>query len=318
LCSLINSQNTTLLFQAILDRRLELVRELLKLPFDINGDMEIISDDERGSYELVNLIDYAWGNRDHDIVLELLKANSNYPKDFKASKTTDEVMEFVKISIDMHEAIRQNDQERVAEILDKNEDLRYFFDSHNLSAANLALKNRNTAIYRLLVEHNVTFGPNENISNDHSYDFNDSICDLNSELAEHLPEHHIMILLSRSVIPRGDPQHSQRLQAIRKAFMIINQIPQVRQLLQIIATSRKTKIHFDFTHASVIYMDPTVGAGTDGLFNAGNHHLHIAARNLLEDGTNITHTERCHTNLDMAACFWSLGTTNCRMLSMTR
>jgi hypothetical protein len=282
LTTISNHEEINLLRTAIKSRNYKVTKELLKLPFDVNCDF--LERNESGLYKKSRCIDSAWANEDYDIVLKLLEANSMYPMMFTRTKASDRIKNFLKISENMHGAIKTNNHEQVVQILYDNEGQRYFFTSINYSAANLALKLKNTAFYRTLAEHNVTFGPDEFISNMQS-DFNDSICDLNSELAKPMPEHHILILLSRSVIPRGDPNYGQRLQAIKEAFETINRIPRVKLLLQVIATSRRTKLHFDFTQTSVMYMDPTVGKSTRGLFNAANHHLHIAAKNLLKSDT---------------------------------
>jgi ankyrin repeat protein len=153
LVGLTNSNGHNLLHRAVQKRDLSMVHELLKLPFDVNEAKE----GERP-------IDMAWANKDENIMLQLLKANSMYPTNkFYMYQASEDIKRFNKISKDMHTAIKENEQEQVAKILSENRDLRHFFSTTNHSALNVALVIENFEIYKTLVEGFVTFGPDEKI-----------------------------------------------------------------------------------------------------------------------------------------------------------
>ncbi|KAG5667962.1 hypothetical protein PVAND_015921 [Polypedilum vanderplanki] len=272
--------SSNLLINAVWNENLEIVRELLKLPFDVNE--EILIDDEENEEMTENLINYPWENENFEIVLELLKANSLYPKKFDESKATDEINDFLEISEDLHKAIKRNKIKSINEILDENPNLRYFFNSKNISAAKFALQCKNSAAYKILYDHNVTFGPNENISGNYEPQFKELIRNINSDLSNSLPERHILLLLSQSVIAKSDINYGQRLNLIKESFEILDEFSEIHRILKIIAADRKNKIHFDFTQNSVIYMDLSARKGTRGLFNSKIKTLHIAAKNLLD------------------------------------
>jgi ankyrin repeat protein len=181
LVGLTNSNGHNLLHHAVQKRDPSMVHELLKLPFDVNEGKE-------GD----RLIDMAAANKDENIMLQLLKANSMYPRDKSFMWKASEAIEtFKSTSLDMHRFIRKNEQEQVMKILSKNSGLRHFFSTNNRSALDAALTFERFEIYKTLVEGFVTFGPDEKIDCGRDSKFQNRICDLNSELAHNMPNHHI-------------------------------------------------------------------------------------------------------------------------------
>lgn len=69
-------------------------------------------------------VDFAYKNKNFDIVFALLKANSPFPKDFDANLVSDDLKEFVDLMMNLHECILKGDKEAVRKIIDKNTELR--------------------------------------------------------------------------------------------------------------------------------------------------------------------------------------------------
>ncbi|KAG5678822.1 hypothetical protein PVAND_008456 [Polypedilum vanderplanki] len=305
LTSIINHKYENLLTFAVEKEKIEVVRKLLSYSFDVNE--EVLSD-ENDSKSMLRAVDIAWAKNNQDIVLELLKANSLYPKKFDKSKANNEINKFLKISETLHERIESKDLSEIKKIIENNKEQQYFFNSENISAFKKAFRLKQSLkpieVYKILYENNLTFGPNEDIKKCELLNIYEKYCKINSQLAWSIPERHIFILLSKSVIPRTNRNFKKYFEKVKESFEILNEIPEISLPFQIIATSHKTKIHFDFTQDSVMYMNPRLNPTTRGVFTESNHHIHIAAKGLLKSETKstcygtIAH-EPCHSCMNI-------------------
>ncbi|KAG5667224.1 hypothetical protein PVAND_015215 [Polypedilum vanderplanki] len=285
LSTLISKSDVNLLFEAVFKKNLQLVKEILKLSIDVNWKIYRIQNNNLVPYLA---IDIAWRNRNFKIVYELLNANSMFPKEFnqiEASEKSSDIKKFIQNVDWMTKAITNNNIEEVKLILKTNSHLCYFFNVYNVSSIRLAVRKQNLEIYRIFSESGVSFGPDESFNEKCNEKFIRRLCDYNSSAAQPLPEIHIMILLSKSVVTQNDKNLVQRLIQIRESFETLNLIAEIKPVLKILALDKKTKFFFDFTQNSIVYMNPQVRGITRAAFDHTKHHIQIAAKSLLNDYT---------------------------------
>ncbi|XP_070507982.1 uncharacterized protein [Chironomus tepperi] len=296
LLSLIDLRGYNLLMLAAEEGEASVVDSLIQHGFDVNV---LINDD--------TAIDLAYDNHHFDIVLTLLHANSLYPKNFNNSQLTDEIKNFIIISRELHNSIRQRKKNEVETILNENPNLRHFYNTKNLSAASQAVICGALEIYELLLSKSVYIGPKE--------DFNAMLRKINVESCENMrgihleyiqssSDKHLMILTVNSFVGHDIPDVDEKLKHISKAFKYLNEIDSLISLiLKVVAASRDFKIIFDFHRQSIQHLDPTSSQFTRGVYHT-SRHIYIAAQQMLDPNTvheiygTMAH-ELCHYALHL-------------------
>ncbi|KAG5684041.1 hypothetical protein PVAND_013294 [Polypedilum vanderplanki] len=275
-----NGQGFNLLMKAVEENNIEICQYLLKHPFDIN----------QKSIKEETAADIAWKNKNLEILLMLLKDNSIFPKLFDRDQADEPINEFLNICVGMHDAIKENDVEAIQTILAENRNLRHFYNSNNVSAAAFAIDEKQIGLYRVLTKRNVTFGPIEDYNK--YFDFLEKhekkhIKEIHDENSQELLEKHITFLILNSIISHDDKTVDVRQDIVKEAFKTLNEIPQMKLIMQVVATSKKLKITFDFYRDSVEFMDPVTGnPSISGIFYLKGN-IYIAARNLLQASTRL-------------------------------
>ncbi|KAG5666719.1 hypothetical protein PVAND_014732 [Polypedilum vanderplanki] len=274
LTGLFDSRGFNLLMIAVENEEIEILRELLKLPFDINHKS---NEDEKAA-------DIAWKNKNQEILLELLNANSTFPKDFDENKCSGGIKNFLEISKRMHKAITDNNKGEVLNILKENKSLRYYYNKSNVSAAAAAIKNEE--IYQMLINNNCSIGKQENtaeIMSHLDYDKLQSLWQIHKNKFQKLPQKHILIHLMNSQFGHDDENVEEKFQVIRDSFERINEIREGQMLLKINATCQKVTNNFDFNRNSLQHMVPSqADESTSGLFFFFEE-VYFAALKLLKD-----------------------------------
>lgn len=108
-----------------------------------------------------------------EIVLELLKANSPFPRDFNEEGVTDALKSFVSLMADMHRAIKDKNMKKIIEIIDSQQQLTNFYlhinglRSKNISAYRAAEALNFRDVLKVFCQKNVFPAPFENF-----YDLN--------------------------------------------------------------------------------------------------------------------------------------------------
>ncbi|KAG5668146.1 hypothetical protein PVAND_016098 [Polypedilum vanderplanki] len=282
LIDLCDSSGQNLLLKAVSDGNLQVFNELLKLPFDLD-------------YKLRNgktAADIAWENKYFEILLQLLKANSNFPVNFDSNEAPEEIKSFLKISLNMHDAIRGNNVKEIEQILKENQNIRHFYDAKNTSAITTAILTINMPIYKLLSDHDALIGSQENVEiifdshNNSKFDqMKIELREFHSNIAQNLPEKHLMIHYTNSVIGHDNKFIAKHHKLIKSAFELLNSIKETNLILKIIAARKNFKIHFDFNRSSVQFMDPFCGTSEmTGLFHSYGH-IYIAMKEILDEVT---------------------------------
>ncbi|KAG5669826.1 hypothetical protein PVAND_000119 [Polypedilum vanderplanki] len=300
LTNLIDSRNFNLIMAAIENNQFQIFRALLSLPFDINH--KTLSDETAA--------DIAWEKNYQNFLLELLKANSTYPKNFKAAQCNQAVVEIYIKSLRMHAAIRAGNHKSIKKILKRNKNLRYYYDEDNVSASTVAIENSKISNYEQLIEENCSFGPLENFNeilerlkatlDEEKFDnVKYTINNIHSRNILQLPQKHLLVHESNSYLGHDDQHPGQRLKLIRNAFKRIDQIPQIRLILQVNAILRNSKNHFDFNRSSLQHMLPSLCDNlTSGLFSSTGA-VYFAAQKLTQKNQEnevdgIMSHEHCH------------------------
>ncbi|KAG5675197.1 hypothetical protein PVAND_005121 [Polypedilum vanderplanki] len=301
LSNIYDSDGYNLLFTAIMkNKSLHLIKELLKIPFDIN---EVFSNKKKEYDE--TLIVTTWLNGNLKVVLELLNANSKFPKGFQKNKdTAPEILEFLNNSQTMHEAIKENKMEDVKSLHEKFPHLRYFLNEKNESAAKIAFQCNNDEIFKLLSDLEITFTDEEELNIECDEKIKEKFTDLISKSCIEVENKHLLELITRSVVNRGGTLRSLNYQLIQDSLIFLNSIEEIKPILQVASTAKNMKIHFDFRQSSVKYMNLSVGANVRGLFVANKYHLYIAGKLLLDkqtknEGSGIISHELLHFSLHL-------------------
>lgn len=273
-----DSNGNNLLFRAIKIGNLELIRELLTFPFDINEQ----------NHEK-KAIDLAYEEEDYPIIYELLQTNSMFPKNFYVDETPENIQKFIKNSTKIHQAIMENNFELVHKIIKNYPNLKYFFNLNNTSAPATALKFKRMEIYDLLTQNNIFLGPNEKIQDFIEDDepkakvrkLTKQIRSIHDKSAKTVDDKHLILLLANSYTSHDNQSSTDYKKIIQNAYEILNQNSLVRPILMVVAASVNFKIHFDFNRRSIIFIDPTSLPQENGTCYFMNGQIYIAAKELL-------------------------------------
>lgn len=152
---LADQRDFNLLFLAVESGQTQLMNHLLDLC------------DIKSTAEGRTVADIAYNLNHFEILSILLKENSRFPIDFKIPKnveTPESLMNFIETTKKMHEAIYALDESSVIEIIEKNPNLRFFYDTDNNSAMAVAITSKAFEIYKIFLSKNITLGPHEIIS----------------------------------------------------------------------------------------------------------------------------------------------------------
>ncbi|CAH1735235.1 unnamed protein product [Chironomus riparius] len=248
----------------------------------------------------------AYNKRHFDVLLALLNANLRYPQSIEIQDCPDNIKEFANISSSLNEAMLKRDSLKVLEILNKNPQMRHFYDLCNQSAPAFALKNKLWDIYSILVSKNVVFGLYEDFS-----EFKKMIKkkdrkklrEIHYTESKFLPDNHMHVLVSNSRLAPGTTQHDQKYKITKNAFEILDQNPCIQIILMVVAASRNFRIVFDFNQNSVEHIDPTTDGQIQGLCYLFGR-IYIAAKQLLNpnkkfEALGILAHELCHYAMNL-------------------
>ncbi|KAG5667859.1 hypothetical protein PVAND_015828 [Polypedilum vanderplanki] len=299
--NLIDSSGYDLLMSAIEQQNLQIINQLLKFSFDLS----------RKTNENLTAADIAWNKNDQETLLQLLKKDSVYPKNFSTNYLNKEIKSFMKIRENLEDAVTQNDLPKIREIIsfNENKNLQRFYDTNNKSIITFALENKNIDMYEFLLENNLISGPfesNEIFSALDDDELKAQVRKINSEYSKNIYEFCIHKLLANSVIFHDNDNFStQELsQHIKEAYYDINAAEIGQLLLETISTCEDIKIHFDFNRKSIMTMDPFQDSSTDGASYYTKNHIYIGAKEFLDDDTRdlaigILKHEICHLAMQL-------------------
>lgn len=219
-----------------------------------------------------------------NIVLTLLKANSKFPKNFSSENASDELKQFVELSAELHDRIKNEKEKNLTEIFTQNPTLRHFYDLNNNSALKVAIVKKKFSIIKILLENKIFLGPHEDmdeIRNSLSTSEKRELREIHMKSSSDVFDGPLTTLMSNCKLGPDNPKHPEHLAFMYKAFCFLLQIPSIAIYLQVVAASRVFKIVFDFKRDSVTYLDPSAEPYTDGLFYF-NGRIYVAALDMLD------------------------------------
>jgi hypothetical protein len=115
-----------------------------------------------------------------------------------------------------------------------------------------------------------------------TYSERKKLSELNAKNLQNLTENYILTLLANSNLGPDDEQKESRFSHVAKAFHKLNEIPEIKILLQLTATFKNFQIIFDFNRDHVQFLDPRAESYTNGLFYV-NGRIYVGAKYLLDE-----------------------------------
>lgn len=283
-----NPQNQTLLMMAVECNFIAVVEFLLSLDiYDVNESFN-------GSTPL----SFALNSKYYEISLLLLQndakhtiENTNSLLALEENNSSDEFkrksLKIIQDIADLHKHINSNfsnnTKSLVLHILNENKTLSYFFNTEGESIAVAALKANNFEAYEFLLSNGIKPHPDEDIK---SYlSDNESMIEtrnIHRKLLKTLNDPNIMKLLSQSRIGHEATVEKRKnyFPYIVAAFEILNEVPVIRELFEIVVVNKKLTLIFEFDHDTVERMDPTMGEGTWGVTYL-NGYIYIGVKALI-------------------------------------
>ncbi|XP_070497112.1 uncharacterized protein [Chironomus tepperi] len=229
----------------------------------------------------------AYKNGHYDVLLMFLQNNLTYPSTIDISSCSVDIKEFHQVSVKLHNSIVSGNEDNILQIMSQHPNQRHFYNSKNQSAPTVALINKQTDIYKLLITNNVHFGPHEStdeIMENFEYAERRDLREFHNQHAKDLPEKHLNALMTSSVVAHDVTDVNRKPDLVMGAFKLLNEIMLIRIILKVVAASKKLQMVFDFNRESVEVADPTVDSKTFGLFYLTGR-IYIGALQLLNNGT---------------------------------
>lgn len=165
LLSLYDDKNHSLLMYAAECSCLPAIKFFIKSGFDVTYQIK--------SQHPVDFVNKKNNEKYSEVVLELLKANSPFPKDFNVDGVSQELKDFTNLMAVMHKAIKDKNIKKIKEIVEKHKQLNNFYlhifglPSKNISAYRAAEALNFRDVLRVFYEKNVFPAPFEDF-----YDLN--------------------------------------------------------------------------------------------------------------------------------------------------
>jgi len=229
-------------------------------------------------------VDLAWNNQHFEIVLDLLKANSQFPVDFEVRLATAVVKKFTDMIMELQGSILDENFDNINKIMSQHPNLRHFYSTKNISAPAFALMNGKYDIYEFLIANNIYIGPNEKMDEILKQVKNkgsENVEQIHQKYLKNFKENHLMILTVNSFVGHDVPNADEKLSHVRKAFKYLDQVhPFISLILQTVAASKEFQIIFDFNRKSIQHLDPTADQEFRGMFYM-SRQIYIAAGGLL-------------------------------------
>lgn len=239
-------------------------------------------------YKGVNAQSLAWKGRHSKVLKILATVNLPYPPGIDISLLSNEFHEFYSKTDELHRAIALRDQTYVRRLLDSDENnMKYFYNLENESAAKVAIENKFFDIYEILIENDVYLAPEEitkGVFEDLDDDSKRVVRDLHTKHSKDHPDNHINILMVNSHSAHDGINVEENLKIVKKAYKTLNQIPICDESLRVVAASRTTEFYYDFNQKHVAAVDPTNQINSEGVYYPTGK-IYIGAKMLTEEET---------------------------------
>ncbi|KAL7013452.1 hypothetical protein ACKWTF_015405 [Chironomus riparius] len=242
----------------------------------------------------------------YDILLQLLRANSMLPQLFYLPfNAPTELTTLVNLSTKLHQLIKdikercdnesadisKNDIELIDNIISKYPDLKYWYSMSNESAATKAICLKKFGTYNFLLHSGLFVGPYEEIElikKNLSEDEQHKIREINANNAQPSSKNYLLILRLNSFLWQSNKFQKLHTNLIEDAFNILDNIPEIQPILEIVGAVKTFRIIFDFNKSHVETLDFTSNNKTSGVFHLRQSHIYIGAQDLLDETTKYS------------------------------
>nr|XP_033335214.1 uncharacterized protein LOC117225642 isoform X2 [Megalopta genalis] len=269
----VNEEGNTLLSIAAESGRKDNVNFFITCGIDINHQNKIKQ----------SAIDLAWGNEHYDIVLALLKADSNFPCDFNLGRLNEhnaqkELKEFVEIRDNLHKLI---EEDRLGDIQDliATSGSKFYLNRQSQSAVFTAIEKKRFAIYAFLKSNGIMFkSDGEKVCISNLLEGEKHM--LKTELDRRFPriiqdQGHIYYLMSKS---RSQKPVKNTNNLIEKLYKDLDSIPEVSIILKVVQYTDYLDIIFDFDNENIEDIDPTTSKAIKGTTYCRDGRIYIGAK----------------------------------------
>jgi len=220
----------------------------------------------------------AWKRRDSYVLLKLLQADLPFPQKIDINECSDELKRFIETSQEFHKMIKEQNKDRINEILSSNHNLKYFYDLTNNSASIVALKLKLFDIYELLISRNLSFGPHEDIDIIYKsflpYE-KERVRYIHIKNSKSIGKNHIDILMSNTEVSHDEPDKNGKMKLIQNAYNALTSDHRLEIILKIVAATKEFRIIFYFKRESIYEVDPTTSNGTSGIIYPEGYILNM-------------------------------------------
>lgn len=279
-----DSRNYTELMIAIELGRAAFVSSLIKLEFDLS---------HRGIDDKT-AVDLAMNHQMFDVVVELVEADSVFPKNFNIASIPSGSAAFSRLEAlieerkKLHELVASGENDKVREKCRENYGLRFCYDVNNKALLTQALEHKKFEIFSIL--QGAGFSRGADSTYDQILDKLDlreknQIASMNLKTFENAPQH-VISLISKSKLASKIPDRFKSFEQIWKFYNDLDQIPGVSEVLKVSALSSNLLISFDFENVDVSRMHPSQPRNTYGVFY-DRGKIYIGAKLWKEDRNEV-------------------------------
>jgi len=229
--------------------------------------------------------DLAWKNRHSEVLINLARANLPYPKGINVNQLSENFKTLYSKTAKLHAAIIEKNEEKVKKFLTCDDNLEFYFDLSNKSAANVAVKAKAFNIYEILLINEIYLAPHEcqqGVFEDLSYTEQEIIRQIHKKHSKELVDKHIYMLMQNSSIAHDVSGTHEKQKLVSETYKYLSQDPQLNIILKIVASKKNFKIIFDFNRDAVNITDPTSSDSTLGVFYFEGT-IYIGAKQLLDE-----------------------------------
>ncbi|XP_076384606.1 uncharacterized protein LOC117221755 [Megalopta genalis] len=266
----INEEGNTLLSIAAKSGKKDNVDFFIRCGIDINCHNKLKK----------SAVDLAWENHQFDIVLALLKADSDFPNHFDLTVLNEgnvqkEFKEFVGKRNSLHEQIKENHLEDIKVYTDTISESKLCLNSESQSAMFTAIEKKRFEIFAFLKSAGFMFKNEDEKEciNKLSQGEKDT---LKTEMISKFPQidqGHILYLTSKS---RSEKPVDKEL--IEKLYRSLDAIPEVSIILKVIQYIDCLDIIFDFDNDNISDINPTASESTKGTTDYKDGRIYLAAK----------------------------------------
>lgn len=151
-----------------------------------------------------------------------------------------------------------------------------------------AIPKKSLPLIEKLIEHNVSFGPNENSDDVYENFTLEERRELRDLLHKHIKsstDNFLHSFMSNSYVTYDTVRPDEKFEILQKIYLKLSEKPMIKILMEFIGASKQFQLIYDFKHTTVCHMDPCTGSESISVFYPKMCRIYVAAYNLLDQAT---------------------------------